>query len=262
MSSPVAPGQVSDGFSKVWLSPKGNIQDRKNVQKSELEHPDVIDATYLFFGDGFDHQTEVTKFQTSRYTLRQQLENEGQEKDTLTLKYPYVGTDDDVLRTKLARYSEWDVVERLAVDNDADLADGQILSIVAPVKAGLQREIPRTANTEIGKMQDLLVTGTVERDVVVGGSGVTAWSYEVVGSPTGGSYTLRIDGFNTAPIPFDATASAVQTAVNGISGVTGVTATVSGTNPKTLTFSKKAALVADASALTGGTNAAVSVAKA
>lgn len=257
--STVAPGRVSDGRSKVWFVPKGIIQDRKNVQKSELENPQAIDATYALFGDGFDHQTEVTKFQTTRYTLAQILENEGQEKDSFVLKYPYVGNATDELRTKLTRHSEWDVVERLAVENEEDLEDGQLLSIVAPVRCGLQREIPRTANTEIGKIQDLLVTGKVERDVVVGGAGSLAWTIEVTGTPTGGTYSLTVNGFETAPIAYNANAAAIKSAIDGLSGVTGITVTASGTGTIALTFSGKVTLTADGTGLTGGTSPAVVV---
>lgn len=163
--SEVAPGQVSDGRSKVLWVP--TLADPRAPKASELTASGVIDLTYRLFGDGFDHQTEVTKFETSRYTLEQLLENEGTVKDTITLKYPYMGTEADEVRTGLARGTTGYVVERLAVPNEDEIEADQLLSIVAPVRAGLQREIPRTKNTEIGKIQDLLVTGRVERDVKV-----------------------------------------------------------------------------------------------
>ncbi|MBB4072046.1 hypothetical protein [Canibacter oris] len=165
--SPIAPGKTSDGRSKVLLVPKNGIANPKAPKASELKASNVIDATYLLFGDGFDHQTDVTKSEISRYTLPQALEEEGKVKDTFTLKYPYVGTEDDTLRTRLTQGSEWWLVERLVVENEQDIAAQQLLSIVAPVKAGLQRDIPRAENTQIGKMQELLVTGTVHRDVTV-----------------------------------------------------------------------------------------------
>lgn len=163
--SKVAPGQVSDGRAKVLWVP--TIEDPKAPKLEELTASGVVDLTYALFGDGFDHQTEVTKFETSRYTLEQLLENEGTVKDTITLKYPYMGTEQDEVRTALARGTRGFVVERLVVANEDALAADQLLSIVAPVLCGLQREIPRTKNTEIGKIQDLLVTGRVERDVKV-----------------------------------------------------------------------------------------------
>lgn len=163
--SEVAPGQVSDGRSKVLFVP--TIANPAAPTVAELTASGVIDLTYQLFGDGFDHQTEVTKFETTRYTLEQLLENEGTVKDTITLRYPYIGEDSDEVRTGLTRGTKGFIVERLVVPNEEDLEADQLLSIVAPVAAGLQREIPRTRNTEIGKIQDLLVTGRVERDVKI-----------------------------------------------------------------------------------------------
>lgn len=163
--STIAPGQVSDGRAKVLFVPA--IADPTKPTLVELNASGVIDLTYLLFGDGFDHQTEVTKFETSRYTLEQLLEQEGTVKDTIVLKYPYMGVAGDVARTGLVRGTLGYIVERLVVANEAELAAAQLLSIVAPVRAGLQREIPRTKNTEIGKTQELLVTGRVERDVAI-----------------------------------------------------------------------------------------------
>jgi len=262
MTSTVGPGRASDDRALVLAAPKGTVADLSAPKLSELTHPDVLDITYLLFPDGFDHQTEVTKFQTGRYTLGQVLENEGTVKDSFVLKYPYLATDADVMRTKFLQGTEWDIFERLVEHNDQPLADGQVFSIGAPVRCGLQREIPRTANTEIGKIQDLLVTGKVERDIVLGGAGVTAWTLDVTGTPTGGTYSLSVNGFQTAPIAYGANAAAVKAAIDGLSGITGVTVTASGSAPMSLTFSDKVVLTADGSVLTGGTDPAVVVAKA
>lgn len=259
MTSPVGPGRASDNRALVLAAPKGTVADLSAPQVSELTHPDVLDITYLLFPDGFDHQTEVTKFQTGRYTLAQVLENEGTVKDSFVLKYPYLANDTDVLRTKFLQGTEWDIFERLVEHNDQPLADGQVFSIAAPVRCGMQREIPRTANTEIGKIQDLLVTGKVERDVILGGAGVTGWELEVTGAPTGGTYTLVVNGLRTAPIAHGANAAAVKAAIDGLSGVTGITVTASGSAPMSLVFSAKVSLSADDSALTGGTDPAVVV---
>ena len=161
----VAPGQVSDGFGLVLWVPA--IADPKAPTVAELTASGVLDLTYKLFGDGFDHQSEVTKFETTRYTLRQTLENEGSEKDTITLKYPYVGTEADVVRLALTRHTTGFIVERLNIAKDVPVEADQLLSIVAPARCGKQREIPRTKNTEVGKIQDLLPTGTVETDVKV-----------------------------------------------------------------------------------------------
>ena len=87
----------------------------------------------------------------------------------------------------------------------------------------------------------------------------TAWSIAVTGTPTGGTFSLAVDGFSTAGIAYGADSTAVQAAVNALSGVTGVTATVSGTTTKTFAFTSAVNLTANGSALTGGTDPGVTV---
>ncbi|MGZ4518957.1 MAG: hypothetical protein ACXVXP_02980 [Mycobacteriaceae bacterium] len=83
----------------------------------------------------------------------------------------------------------------------------------------------------------------------------------ITGTPTGGTFTLTWNGQTTAPIAFNATASAVQSAVNALPGAASVTAT-GGPLPTgvVLTFPaliSQAALTASSAALTGGTTPAV-----
>lgn len=89
--------------------------------------------------------------------------------------------------------------------------------------------------------------------------GKTSWKVTVTGTPTGGTYSLGVNGTPTATIPHDADAATVAAAVSGISGITGVTATGTGTSAITLTLSGSAVLSVLAQALTGGTNAQVKV---
>jgi hypothetical protein len=64
------------------------------------------------------------------------------------------------------------------------------------------------------------------------------WTLSLSGSPTAGNYRLLINGYSTADIAWNATFTAIQTAINGLSALTGVTATVSGTSPTfTITLS-------------------------
>jgi hypothetical protein len=88
----------------------------------------------------------------------------------------------------------------------------------------------------------------------------TSWGVTVTGSPTGGTYTLRLNGVATAPIAFDAVAADVAAALNALSGVTGVSGiTASGTSTITVTAPTAVSLSAT-SALTGGTTPGVTVA--
>lgn len=86
----------------------------------------------------------------------------------------------------------------------------------------------------------------------------TAWAIAVTGSPTGGTYTLTFNGFETAPLAYNAATSAVTAAINALSGVTGISGvTVSGTaSSYTLTFPEAVTMVPD-HALTGGSSPTV-----
>lgn len=101
--------------------------------------------------------------------------------------------------------------------------------------------------------------GSFFRDMIEGSATVTdtVWDLAVT-SATGGSYSLLVNGYATAPIAHDGNATAVQNAINGISGVTGITATVTGTSTKEITFSGAVYAVANGLALEGE-GAAVSV---
>jgi hypothetical protein len=50
----------------------------------------------------------------------------------------------------------------------------------------------------------------------------------ITGTPTGGTFTLSYNGAVTAPLPYSATAAAVQTALQGLAGVGAGKVTVSG----------------------------------
>lgn len=88
------------------------------------------------------------------------------------------------------------------------------------------------------------------------------------GSPTGGTFKLSFEGAVTSAIAFGAVASAVQTALQALAtiGAGGATVAGSGGGPFTVTFAGALAaqniaqLVADGSALTGGTSPSVAIA--
>lgn len=88
----------------------------------------------------------------------------------------------------------------------------------------------------------------------------------ITGTPTGGTYTLTFGGQTTAAIPYNATATAVASALNALSAITavgGVTAT-GGPHPGTpvvLTFGNMADVtqMTATSSLTGGTTPTVTV---
>ncbi|MEL3944877.1 hypothetical protein [Streptomyces sp. LNU-CPARS28] len=94
-------------------------------------------------------------------------------------------------------------------------------------------------------------------------------SVAITGSPTGGTYTLTFAGQTTAGIAYDATASAVQSALEALSNVeVGDVVCAGGPHPGTpvtVTFlgqyagTDVAQMTASAAGLTGGTSPAVNV---
>jgi len=88
------------------------------------------------------------------------------------------------------------------------------------------------------------------------GNGSAVYTVEITGDPTGGVWTLTVDGEETDDIDFDATNTEIAAALNAIDGVLG--ATVTGTTEKTVTFTERVVLTGD-DALTGGTTPGVTV---
>lgn len=81
------------------------------------------------------------------------------------------------------------------------------------------------------------------------------------GTPTGGTFTLGVNGQSTATIAYNANAAAIQTAINAVLPA-GDQVAVTGTGPFTVTFATAgAALQLNANKLTGGTNPTVAIAQ-
>lgn len=100
-----------------------------------------------------------------------------------------------------------------------------------------------------------------------GGNTSEVQSVTITGSPTGGTFTLTLDGETTAAIAYNAAASAVQTALEGLSNVSpgDVTVTGSAGGPYTVTFAGARAganvpAMTATGSLTGGSSPAVAVA--
>jgi hypothetical protein len=100
-------------------------------------------------------------------------------------------------------------------------------------------------------------------------SGEKVQTVTINGAPTGGTFTLTIGGYTTAPIAYNASAATVQAAIQALApgtpygGSPASSATVTGTGPYTVTFATVGApIAADGSGLTGGTNMSVTTAQA
>lgn len=141
---------------------------------------------------------------------------------------------------QINRYTRFFTEDAYAISRrcDASLA----VTIPTCVNGGYGGPITVSCNTPANEVQSLATSGT----------------------PTGGTITLTFQGQTTAPIAYNAAASAVQSALEALSNVnTGdivATGGALGTNPVVLTFSgaqyagTNVPTITVTSALTGGTN--------
>lgn len=160
----VAQGTPADGNGLVLWVP--TIADPSAPKVSELTAGTVKPLTYALAPDGFDHQTNVAIITSGRYTLAQAIESEGVITDTVEVKYVHKNDLSDVASTTLTPGTTGFVVVRLGVANETAVTAAQKVTVI-PVKCGVRRQVPPTANTELMKIQKLLVQGTVHRDVAV-----------------------------------------------------------------------------------------------
>lgn len=94
------------------------------------------------------------------------------------------------------------------------------------------------------------------------GNGSASYTVAVTGTPTGGSFSLLVDGEETDAIPFNASSAVLAAAINGIEGVSGAEVT-GGTfpgNAKTVKLDERVSLALSDNNLTGGTAPTVNVA--
>lgn len=87
----------------------------------------------------------------------------------------------------------------------------------------------------------------------------TAWTVTITGTPTGGDFTLTVNGQMTAVIAHNAAAAAVKAALEALSTVTTATVTGSAGGPYAVTLANGGTLSGSGAGLTGGSSPAVSV---
>lgn len=125
--------------------------------------------------------------------------------------------------------------------------------------------VTRTGSTLLTKLDNVVVAdGGYPGTGTVSGGTAEVQTVEVTGAPTGGTYTLTYDGQTTAPIPFDADAAAVASALVALPNLFPGDIAVDGTNPFTVTFDAVFGdvpqITGDGAGLTGGTAPAVATA--
>lgn len=108
------------------------------------------------------------------------------------------------------------------------------------------------AGLAVSKSGDFLVPFAATREVQ---------TVTISGAPTGGSFTLTLDGQTTAAIAYNASAATVQAALNALPNAADATVSGSAGGPYTVTFgSRDVPQMTATASLTGGTTPAVAVA--
>lgn len=104
------------------------------------------------------------------------------------------------------------------------------------------------------------VLGDPQGFVTFTDTGVSAYSLTVNGAPTGGSFTVLVNGVASGSIAYNATNAAVKTAIVTATGLPGTDVVVTGTALSSgLTVAVPAVLAHGTDALTGGTSPTTSV---
>lgn len=149
-------------------------------------------------------------------------------------------------------------------DYDSDhLKDRSIVHSFAGATAVLDPE--QNADGSIARDENGDVELKFQRAIKVtfgaGGSEKASYTLTITGAPTGGTFTVTVDGQTTDAIPYNASNATIASEINELSGVSG--AQVSGgafpANAKTLTLNERAVVTASGS-FTGGTSPAITVA--
>lgn len=141
---------------------------------------------------------------------------------------------------------------------------------VYPVRVASKSSAITVDNESAKWMAKFSITDTPVLDAEVPAAGTDeVQTVTVTGTPTGGTYTLTFDSQTTSGIAFDATASAVQTALEGLSNIdSGDVVCAGGPHPDTavtVTFGGQydgvdvEQMTGDATGLTGGTTPDVTV---
>ncbi|MFF8610793.1 hypothetical protein ACF06X_33345 [Streptomyces sp. NPDC015346] len=140
---------------------------------------------------------------------------------------------------------------------------------VYPVRVASQSAAITVDNEPARWTARFSITDTPALSIAVPAAGTDeVQTVTITGSPTGGTYTLTFSGQTTAPIAYSATASAVQTALEGLSNInSGDVVCAGGPHPGapvTVTFGgqydgQDVPQMTATSSLTGGTSPAVTV---
>jgi hypothetical protein len=165
----------------------------------------------------------------------------------------------------LAGFQDWATANSLSAYLTAH--DGETASVTLEVPGGSWAGTVTLAATTIGGTSNSpavfsVALQTSGKPVFTPSAAIVTdnqWAIAITGTPAGGTYTLTFNGYATAPLVYNATTTAVDAAIEALSGVTGIAGvTVTGTAASyTIVFPSNVTM-AVAHAFTGGTAPAIS----
>lgn len=260
MSQSIPKAVKTAGTRRAVFVP-GGVADKSAVSAVEANSGDNI-SCYL---TQFNQTGEQASIQDRRWCSSQVFEIPGEKTKTLQVTYTFnLDTPgDDQARLALTEGTRGTIIRFLQKDeDDTTFANGDWYDAV-DVECGEQIVLEGEDNALDRIQQKLFIQSVWEPFKQVGGSGKTGWTVTITGTPTGGDFTLSLNGATTAPIAYNATGANVAAALNALSGVTGVsgiTGSGSAGGPHTITLPGPGVLAGDGSGLTGGTTPSVTVA--
>lgn len=168
MTAPVPAAITSDGNVKVFYTP--TLADPANPTVAECTSVSGFDATCYFTDDGWAPSTDENTVTDARLCSRQVFEDIGTFTDKLQVKYIYRAQDpmaaDNMAFRTFKRGATGFFIVRFGAAFEDDIAAGDIVDIY-PFTCDVAQKQPAAANEKLKIMQDMRITNTVNRDVVV-----------------------------------------------------------------------------------------------
>lgn len=168
MTSPVPAAITSDGNVKVFYTP--TVADLANPTVAECTSDAGFDVTCYITDDGWNPSTDENVVTDGRLCSRQVFEDIGTYTDKLQVKYIYrpqePEADDNMAFRTFKRGQTGVFIVRFGAAFEGDIAAGDTVDTI-PFTCDVPQKQQAAANEKLKIMQDMRITNTVNRDVVV-----------------------------------------------------------------------------------------------
>lgn len=136
---------------------------------AELNAGTVVPLTYGLYGpSGYSLNTTINRRTSTRYTLDQELSQEGTKSYELTLLYVYDRATPTAAEGVLGvKGTEGFIAHALGYDNGHTFAADDKINDIVPIRTATSVDVPATANTDAHKRTVPEIIGTVLHEVAV-----------------------------------------------------------------------------------------------